>query len=403
MIITAFNPTTDGLEKTYLSQSYALNVTSVEVKNNQRLNLNDRLLLGDMGLSQSEIVTAGPPNANGTTLPISATLFSHPANTSVYDLQFDQVKFYRSTTGINGTYTMLAAVPLDVTSSDLQTQYDDEGAQSSYYYKVSMFNSLSMVESALSDPIPAITGWATGQVGYTIDQIYREISDPDEQQLSRDELFGFLNDVNDDLIANVSRPYNFLYTRIVLPRVAGANSLPFPTDSSGNQLMWKFDRLDYNFVDSTTSPITNDTYTVEILPIDYFRNRHSDNTNDATTQNDNIMEAALEYATKQFVYYPPSLTSSGAVFYLYYWAYFDRLSTEGQYFQTFTPHIYKLYVLAKYYRKRAIAEPSYLQLSDRYMSDYNSEKARYKQLDRIDQGTPRRFRNEDWVTRSYRQ
>lgn len=402
MIITAFNPLTDGLEKTFLSQSYPISVTSVEVKNNQRLNSNDRLLLGEMGLSQTEIITAGAPNANGTTLAIGSTLFSHPANTPIYQLQFDQVKFYRSTTGATGTYTVIATVNLDVTSSDLQTTYNDNSAQTGYYYKVSMFNSVSLVESALSDPIPATEGWTTNQVGYTIDQIYREISDPDEQFLGRDELFGYLNDVNQDLQLQASRPYRFLYSRDVLGRTANTDSFAYPTDSSGNQLMWKFDRMDYNFVDNTQNPAINQTYTVEIVPITYYRNRHRDNTIDSTTVNDTIQEMALEDSQQQFVFFPPSQTTSSAVFYLYYWKYFDRITTEGQTFETYSPHIYKLYVLEKFYRKRSIAEPAYLQLADRYGADYTTEKARYKSHDRIDQGTPRRFTSENWVTKSFR-
>lgn len=401
MIITAFNPSTDGLEKTFLSQSYPIGVISVEVKNNQRLLNNDRLLLGEMGLSQTEIVTAGTPNANGTTLPIGTALFSHPANTPIYQLQFDQVKFYRSTTGQNGTYTVLSTVNMDVTSSDLQTTYNDVNAQPGYYYKISMFNSSSLVESALSDPIPATVGWAVGQVGYTIDQIYREISDPDENNLSRDELFGYLNDVNSDLQLQASKPYRFLYTRVVLGRTANTDSLAYPTDSSGNQLMWKFDRMDYNFVDNTQNPAINQTYTVQVVPIEYYRNRHKDNTIDSTTINDTIQEMALEDSQQNFVFFPPSQTTSTAVFYLYYWKFFDRITTEGQVFETYNPRIYELFALFKYYRKKAIGDPAYLGLSDRYEADYNAEKARYKSHDRIDQGTARRFTSENWVTRNY--
>lgn len=403
MIVTAFNPELDQLEQTFLSQSYSLGVTSIEVKNNQRLNNNNRLLLGDMGLAQSEIVTAGTPNANGTTLPITAVLFSHPANTPIYQLLFDQVKFYRSTTGINGTYLLLATINLDVTNEDLTTTYNDTTAQAGYYYKVSMFNSVSLVESAQTDPIPANIGWAVNQVGYTVDQVFREISDPNEQFLSRDEMIGYFNDVNDDLKIQAARPYRFLYTRQVLDRAANSNTLLFPTDSSGNSLMWKFDRLDYRFVDNTVTPITDQTYTVEVLPLTYWRNRHTDNTINSTTTNDQIQDMALNDATDAFNYFPASATTSTyGCFYLYYWSDFVRITTEGQYFQTYSPHIYKLYTLAKYYRKRAVTEPSYLQLSDRYMSDYNTEKAKYKSHDRKDQGTPRRIVGEDWVTRSFR-
>lgn len=403
MIISAFNPPTDSLERTFLSQSYPLGVTSVEVKNNLKLNNNDRLLVGEMGLAQSEIVTAGTPNANGTTQPIGATLFPHPADTPIYQLQYDQVKFYRSTNGISGSYSLLATVNLDITNADRVTTYNDTNAQSGYYYKVSMFNSVSLVESALGDPLPATTGWNTNQVGYTIDQILREINDPQGQFLSRDELFGYFNDVNDDLTVNVGRPYRFLYTRKVLDRTANLNYLTLPTNSDGTQVIWKFDRLDYRFLDNTTTPVTDTTSTVPILELSYFRNRYSNNLIDSTTVDDTIQAATLNSATNALDYYPASKTSSTyGCFYLYYWKYLTRLTTEGQIFETYSPHIYKLYALFKYYRKRAVTEPAYLNLADRYLSDYNNEKNSYKKHDRRDQGTPRKFRNENSITRNYR-
>lgn len=403
MIITAINPTTDDLEQTYLTNSYASGVTSVEVLNNQKIANNDRLLIGEQGLAQSEIITAGSPNANGTTQPIGATLFSHSANTPVFILQYDQVKFYRSTTGIDGTYSLLATVNLDVTNDKLQTTYDDTTAISGYYYKVSMFNSVSLVESAQSDPMPAITGWATDQVGYFIDTFLEEVGDKAEQIITRNELLGYCNEVNDDLQMQVSKPYRFLRTRVVKDRTANTNYLNFPTDSSGNQLMWKFDRLDYRFLDTTVNPNTDQTYTLEVLDQAYFRNRYTDNTIDYNTVSDEPRNMAVDDVVNKFVFFPPfQTTSTYGCFYLYYYSYFTRLTSEGNTFQTPTNRVYKLYALEKYYRKRSITEPSYLPIADRYSSDYNAEKARYKSQDRKDVGTPRRFRRSDWVDRNYR-
>lgn len=403
MIITATNPETSALERTFLNQSYPLGVTSVEVKNNQRISNNDRILIGEMGLSQSEIVTAGTPNANGTTLPVGATLFAHPADTPIYQLQFDQVKIYKSTTGETGTYTLLTTVNLDVTAADKETTYDDTTAVDGDYYKISMYNSVSTVESALSDPIPATAGWNTNQVGYTIEQFYLEIGDYTESQVSRQELFGWFNEVNDDLTIGVARPYRFLYTRNVYDRVAAQNYFTLPTNSDGTQVIWKFDRLDYRFYDTSTNPTTDTTMTVPIFDLAYFRNRFNDNTIDGTTEDDSIQAAAINDATNAIDYYPPSQTTSTyGCFYLYYWKYFTRLSSEGDIFETYSPRIYKLYALEKYYRKRSITDPSYLNQAQAYMNDYNLEKANYKKHDRHDRGTPRKFRPENRTFLSYR-
>ncbi len=402
MIITAFNPSTDNLEQTFLAQSYSLGQSTVEVKNNQAFSNNARILIGDLGLAQTEIVTSGAPNANGTTLPIGPTLYGHPANTAIYVLQFDQVKFYRSTNGIGGTYTLLATVNLDVTNENLQTTYNDNTAVAGYYYKVSMFNSISLVESAQSDPIPATVGWARKQVGYIIDKALRDLGDPTEQNITRDEILGYMNEVNDDLMLQVVKPYSFLYLRQVFSRTAGATSLAYPTDSNGNNIMWKFDRMDYNYVDNTTTPVTNNTYTVETVGLAYFRNRHINNQNDATTQDDSVQEMALDEATKQFDYYPGSATNSSAVWYLYFWQSLVDLTTEGQTIQTPTPRIYIQYIKYQYYLKRSVTEPTYLQMSNQYMMQYNLEKARLKGHDRRDIGTPRRMEGEGYIRKSFR-
>lgn len=275
MIITLQNPTVDGLEKTYLSQSYNFGTATIEVKNNQQFSSSQRILIGEPGLAYTEVVTTGTVGANGTTIAIGTTLYAHEADTPIYLLQFDQGKFYRSTTGINGTYTLLPNNPvnLDFTSEDLSTTYNDNSSAAGYYYKMTVYNSVTAVESAFTDPIPAITGWARNQAGYLIEQVYTELSDANEENLTRDELIGYMNEVNDDLMQQVVKPYNFLYSRQAFARVAGSNTLAWPVDFSGNNAMWKFDRMDYNYVDNTTTPVTNTTSTVSIVDLPYFRNR----------------------------------------------------------------------------------------------------------------------------------
>lgn len=509
MIITLQNPDTDALEKTYLSQSYNFGATTVEVRSNIQFPNNQRVLLGEPGLAYSEVVTTGTPNANGTTLPISATLYPHEADTPLYLLQFDQGKFYYSSTGINGTYTLLPNNPvnLDFTSADLSTTYNDNNAQSGYYYKMTVFNSITSVESAFTDPIPAITGWARNQAGYIIDQMYNELSDANEENMPRSEVIGYMNEVNDDLLAQVVRPYNFLYTRQAFSRTAGSNTLAWPLDSNGNNNMWKFDRMDYNFVDNTTTPVTNTTYTVPVVDIAYFRNRWVNNNSTAVTptnlaaslttggsllvgttyyytvtavygaggqtpgsleavtipitgsqsillnwsgvpnaayyniyrgtfsggetlltsttlltftdtgsitpsstypptssntNDDKVQEMCLDEAEHTFNYYPYSLTTSSAVWYLYFWAHFSEITSEGNILQTPTPKIYKHYIAYKYYLKKAVTDPSYVVVYKQHQGDYVYERARLKSQDRRDAGTPRRFANEGWVRKSFR-
>lgn len=390
MVISTLNPSTTDLEKSYLSNPYSVGVTTIQVKNSDRFAANQRIMVGEMGLEATEIVTVSAVNADQQTITIGATLFSHEADAPVYVLRFDQVKIYRASS-LTGTYSLLTTVALDVDNADLSTNYDDTTGTATNYYKTSVYHSISTLESTLSDPI-AGTGYRRNQVGYIIDELLQEVNDQNELHITRSEILGYFNDVNDDLLLNVSRPYDFLRARQALTRTAGRNYLDFPTDSNGDQSMWKFDRMDYNLTDSTTTPVTDITYTVRVIPEEEFRNKYQDNTIDTTTEDDKIVETALDTAMERFRYSPPSLTTLSNVFYLYYWAYFTRISTEGQEIQTPTAKIYKLYTKYSYYNKRAGAEQSYKTQSQTYQSLYLRELANYTKVNRRDKGTPRGFR-----------
>lgn len=395
MIISSFNPETDDLEKSYLSNPYAIGITSIAVKNADRFALNDRIMIGEMGSEKTEVVTVTAGATDGSTLTIGSTVFSHEADTPIYRLRFDQVKFYRSTTGSSGTYSVVSTQNLDVDNANLTTIYDDVSGLASYYYKISVYNSVSAVESSLSDPIPG-AGYNRNQVGYLIDEILREVSDENETHISRTEILGFFNDVNDDLTINTAKPYEFLHTRTTLAPVANQNYLNFPTDSNGFQTMWKFDRMDYNFVDSTTTPVTNNTYTLEVIEMEYFRNRFQNNTIDTTTTSDATQVMTLDTSVNRFRFNPPWATTVGTL-YLHYWQFFPRIDSEGDTFITPTAKIYKLYAKWRYYTKRQVIEPTFQSVTQQYGNEYNLEKINYSKHNRKDQGTQRSFRPKDTV------
>ena len=400
MLIPVYNPETDDLEKSYLTDDYSVGAISINAKNNDRFAINDRIMIGEQGQEKTEVVTVSGVNANGNGLTIGATVFSHSADDPIYKLRFDQVKFYRSTDGTN--YSVVSTQNLDVDNSDLQTKYDDASGLSSYYYKFSFYHSISLVESAFSDPIGG-TGWRREQVGNIIDEVLQEVSDVQEQNITRTEALGYFNDVNDDLQTDVSKPYDFLHARTTLTRTANTNYINFPTDTYGKQTMWKFDRMDYNYTDSTTTPTTDTTSTIKVISPEEFRNTYSDNTISTTTVTDAKPEAmALDTSVNRFRFSSPFSTTASNVFYLYYWKYFDVINSEGDVIETPTPKIYKLYLKMMYYRKRSIVDQSFASTVAQLTTEYQIEKRKYKAIDRKDKGTPRAFRPKLSVTKTYR-
>lgn len=389
MIITAFNPTTDQLEKTYLSNATSAGVTVLTVKNADRFIANDRIQIGETGREKTEIVTV--VSVTSTTITIGATTFSHDATDPIYRLRYDQVKFYRSTSGSNGTYSLLSTVALDVDNAELITVYDDVVGLSTYYYEISYYHSISTLESSKSDPVPG-QGYARKTVGFLVDEFLREVSDTTEILTDRTEIIGWLNECSELIHANASRPYDFLHSRTTLSRTANRNYIDFPVDSNGNQIMWKFDRMDYNFTDSTVSPAVDRTYALRVIGADEFRERFQDNTISALTVSDETQLMAIDTAVDRFRFNPPFATTAGGVFYLYYWKFFTVLDSEGDVLETPTMRPYKLYLLYKFYQKRAVKDALQQSIADHWLGAYNQEINKLDKANRKDMGSPRSFK-----------
>ncbi len=401
MIVPVFNPETTDLEKSYLSNPYSSGATSIEVKNANRFAANDRILIGEMGTEGAEIVTLSSVGGDNMTLTVGTTLYDHSANDPVYKLIFDQVKFYKSTNA-GASYSVLSTEALDVDNADLTTTYNDVSGTASDLYKFTFYHSIAAVESAFSDVIQG-SGWRREQVGHIIDEILTEVSDLNELNVTRQEMLGYFNDVNDDLTTQVARPYDFLHTRSALTRTANRNYIDFPVDSNNRQTMWKFDRMDYNYTDATTSPATDNTTTIPVIPPEEFRNKYPDNTVSSTSVADTTPAAmTLDTSVNRFRFSHPAATTLSNVFYLHWWSFFTTIDSEGDVIQTPTPKIYKLYCKSMYYQKRAILDPKMGAIANRFYGEYQVEKAGYKKLDRKDQGTPRNFRIPNATIRRFR-
>ena len=67
---------------------------------------------------------------------------------------FDQIKIYRSTTGITGTYSEItgSGTRLALEENKVVYEYTDSTGHEDYFYRSSYFNSVSHLESSQSDP-----------------------------------------------------------------------------------------------------------------------------------------------------------------------------------------------------------------------------------------------------------
>lgn len=70
-------------------------------------------------------------------------------------LVYDQMKVYRSTTGMNGTYSEITGpgTRIDLVADQTRYEFIDTAGDASYWYKFAYFDSVSLAEGSLSGPI----------------------------------------------------------------------------------------------------------------------------------------------------------------------------------------------------------------------------------------------------------
>jgi hypothetical protein len=129
--------------------------------------VNKCLLIGEFGQEGSEIIKTHAATApTGTTVTLVSNLTkSHPKDTKVYIIPYDQAQFYHATT-TTASKTLLSTS--DLSEESLETSYNDSAYSSGYYF-TRFFNSIDNTYSDYSDPIP-YGGFGTNTVAHIIEQ-----------------------------------------------------------------------------------------------------------------------------------------------------------------------------------------------------------------------------------------
>jgi len=171
---------------------------------------------------------------------------------------FDQIKVYRSTTGIDGTYSEItdALTRIDLVADQIIYDYTDTAGETTYYYRFSYFHSTNLTESAQSDPI----------AGEGIQGLYCTI------QSIRDEGVPVSKITDDDLIDKISlasRVIEKITRQFFDPRTLSIN-----LDGDGTSIL----RLNHPIIKITSMGIIikRSPYTETTIPISelVIRNRH---------------------------------------------------------------------------------------------------------------------------------
>lgn len=380
MIVTAHNPSTQDLERTFLSQYMPEASGTLAVKNTDGFTSTDPVMIGRQGSERTELAVLDGLTAPNVLDLTANTSFAHNADDPVYKLRYNRVRFYRATSQ-NGTYTLQATVNLDVENEDKVTRYDDPTGATTHFYKITYYNTVSLEETERSDPIPA-TGMLATSIGKVIDEHLRNVKDVGETILGIQEYIDVANDVNDELLLQSLKPYGFLKTDITLNTVAGQDYIDLAASVTD---FWKFDYLVYTV---TRGGVAN-TYKIEYpLSLEAFIKKYRSY---PWQDDDELLDVAIDEANQKILLGPGSRTSVVGAVELHYYKKFTKLDSPGDLVELPTILPYKLKFKSEYYAAKSESDPNFLRLSERYEAKYGNEVVKMQRANRVDVGTPRSF------------
>lgn len=375
MYVIAYNPETTDLEKTIINKGTQAAATQFQVKNANKFAATQRILVGEMGRERSEILTVlSVTNTQITTT--AGAKFAHDADDPVYLLEYDQVRFYRSTTGVGGAFTLLTTVDIDVDNADLKTKYDDTTAIDSYFYQICYYDSVGADESERSSTIQA-TGYPEGSVGEAINDANNRVGKRLLDDFDIPAIIGIMNDVNYDMTTQAKRPYRFLKKDLDIDLIAGDEDFPYPAD------LIKFDD---DGVESNTLVSSRPRIPKEVTVVDmHFRRQYYGLAADDPTH------IAFDDANKKVLFNPAARTTRIGAFTVHYYKKFTRFTKMSDLIETTNNLVYKLAIWYEYYTFLANDDSKWLAKASNYEKRYQAEIMKLQREKNVKASGPKGF------------
>lgn len=375
MKVIAFNPDISQDERTFLSRRIAAGATVLNVKNSDRMEVGERILVGEMSRERSEIVEVASKTPTTITLA-EATVFPHDADDPVTLLQYDQIRFYRSTAGEPGPFSLLHTTDVDVDNADGKTYYDDVNALDDYWYQIAYYDSVHDEESERSASIQS-TGYEDGSAGRLILDIAEQVNDKEFLTWSINTYLAVMNDISDDLITQAKRPYRFLKRLALLDVDLGGTTAPYPAN------LWKIDYVEANIA----NPVSVEVIRPKVVSAGDMRYRQSQ----TPLPSDMVYEVAFDDESNSLLFNPPARTMRIGAFRLHYYKFFNRFKTMSDKVETPNALVYKWGLLRDYYLAKADEDSKYVAKSSMYDQRYQAEVMKLQREKQIVADAPRQM------------
>lgn len=190
---------------TYLTSPNSAGGTTLTVRDNSGFsnsNGGDLLLIGNFGDEQTEIKQVNGAVSAGTSITTTALTFSHPINTPVRKVLFDQIEVYGNSSASSSGAVLIATISIDATSN--YTEYVVSGTTYDYYGIRGIRSVSTTYQGAYSDFISA-SGFDTNTVGFIIRKAFEASGEeeratgPLSKQWAYDQIFLGEQDVAKEL------------------------------------------------------------------------------------------------------------------------------------------------------------------------------------------------------------
>lgn len=198
MITKALHPSIEGNPRSNLTTKAASGQKSLVLQNASDFAADDFLVIGNPAEELSEIGKIA--SISGKTITLVENLVStHPENTRIVFIKYDQVKFYKATS-VDGEYSVVSTK--DISIDEPHTLYDDATAISTDYFKIRYYNSETTELSGYSDPIGA-EGFPRYSLKRIQDAFYAKTGDKKESYYTREEITDMANEVKDEMVNQI--------------------------------------------------------------------------------------------------------------------------------------------------------------------------------------------------------
>lgn len=151
-LVRTLNNQTVNAPFTFLANPVNAGTNVFQVRNMSGFSASWAVQIGNTGEAQAEILVLNSGTPSGTIGTTTANcLYDHPADTPLFAVKFDQLVFGRSTTGTAGTSSPMTGGTVTIQADGTQTIFDDPTGAVGYAYQTYFQNSVTSLQSSLSD------------------------------------------------------------------------------------------------------------------------------------------------------------------------------------------------------------------------------------------------------------